>query len=141
MPVPCGCFVPVFKIGACFGRIIGELMYTWYPDGIHYFGKVSQVVPGGYAIVGAAAFSGAVTHTISTSLIAFELSGEITHLIPTLIATIISNSIASLFAPSMYDSVILLKKLPFLPDLLPSTSGEWKWCKTLSIDCGTCSHV
>lgn len=34
MPVPCGSFVPVFKIGAAFGRIIGELMAIWYPTGL-----------------------------------------------------------------------------------------------------------
>lgn len=92
-------------------------MAVWYPT-------VTRIVPGGYAVAGAAAFSGAVTQSVSTSLVAFELSGEIAHLIPTLVATVISNAIASLFAPSMYDSIILLKKLPFLPELLPSNDGE-----------------
>lgn len=92
-------------------------MTVWYPS-------VKRIVPGGYAVAGAAAFSGAVTQSVSTSLVAFELSGEIAHLIPTLVATVISNAIASLFAPSMYDSIILLKKLPFLPELLPSNDGK-----------------
>lgn len=117
MPVPCGCFVPIFKIGAAFGRLIGEYMAVWYP-------LIKRIVPGGYSIAGAAAFSGAVTQSVSTSLVAFELSGEIAHLIPTLITTVIANAVASLFAPSMYDSIILLKKLPFLPDLLPSNDGK-----------------
>lgn len=116
MPVACGCFVPIFKIGGAIGRIVGEVVYTRSPSG---------VVPGGYAIAGAAAFSGAVTQTVSTSLIAFELCGEIAHSIPTLVATIVANFVAGLFAPSMYDNVILLKKLPFLPDLLPSTSAMY----------------
>lgn len=117
MPVPCGCFVPIFKTGGAFGRLIGEYMALSYPF-------IKKIVPGGYAIAGAAAFSGAVTQSVSTSLVAFELSGELAHLIPTLVTTIIANAVASLFAPSMYDSVILLKKLPFLPDLLPSNSGR-----------------
>lgn len=37
------------------------------------------LLPGGYATVGAAAFSGAVTHTISVSVIMFEMTGHITH--------------------------------------------------------------
>lgn len=82
------------------------------------------MVPGGYATVGAAAFSGAVTHTISTSVIIFELTGQITYVIPILIAVLISNAVASLLAPSLYDSIILIKKLPYLPDLLPSSSGK-----------------
>ncbi|GLH07553.1 CSON011389 protein [Gryllus bimaculatus] len=79
----------------------------------------------GYATVGAAAFSGAVTHTISVSVIVFEMTGQITHIIPIMIAVLISNAIASFLQPSLYDSIILIKKLPYLPDLLPSSSGMY----------------
>lgn len=79
---------------------------------------------GGYATVGAAAFSGAVTHTISVSVIIFEMTGQITHIVPIMIAVLISNAIAALLQPSIYDSIILIKKLPYLPDLLPSSSGR-----------------
>lgn len=79
---------------------------------------------GGYATVGAAAFSGAVTHTISVSVIIFEMTGQITHIVPIMIAVLISNAIAALLQPSIYDSIILIKKLPYLPDLLPSSSGN-----------------
>jgi hypothetical protein len=41
---------------------------------------------GGYATVGAAAFSGAVTHTISVSVIVFEMTGQITHIIPIMVS-------------------------------------------------------
>lgn len=81
------------------------------------------VFSGGYATVGAAAFSGAVTHTISVSVIVFEMTGQITHIVPIMIAVLISNAIAALLQPSIYDSIILIKKLPYLPDLLPSSSG------------------
>ncbi|CAG9832116.1 unnamed protein product [Diabrotica balteata] len=123
LPVPSGIFIPVFKIGAATGRIIGELMHLWFPSGMRYGGKVAKIIPGGYATVGAAAFSGAVTHTISVSVIVFEMTGQITHIIPIMISVLISNAIASLLAPSIYDSIILIKKLPYLPDLLPSSSG------------------
>lgn len=89
-----------------------------------YGGRLAQIIPGGYATVGAAAFSGAVTHTISVSVIVFEMTGQITHIVPIMIAVLISNAIASLLAPSIYDSIILIKKLPYLPDLLPSSSGK-----------------
>ncbi len=36
---------------------------------------------------------------------------------------LIANAIAALLQPSLYDSIILIKKLPYLPDLLPSSSG------------------
>ncbi|KAF7286626.1 chloride channel protein 2 isoform X2 [Rhynchophorus ferrugineus] len=123
IPVPSGIFIPVFKIGAGFGRIVGELMHIWFPQGMRYGGNISQIIPGGYATVGAAAFSGAVTHTISVAVIVFEMTGQITHIVPIMISVLTSNAIASLLAPSIYDSIILIKKLPFLPDLLPSSSG------------------
>ena len=66
---------------------------------------------GGYAVVGAAAMAGAVTHTISTSVIVFELTGQIHHILPVMIAVLISNMIAQKISPSIYDSIIQLKKL------------------------------
>lgn len=85
--------------------------------------KILEFNSGGYAVVGAAAFSGAVTHTVSVGVIVFEMTGQITHLVPVMIAVLISNAIAALLQPSMYDSIILIKKLPYMPDLLPSSSG------------------
>uniref|UniRef100_A0A3B5MDV1 Chloride channel, voltage-sensitive 2a n=1 Tax=Xiphophorus couchianus TaxID=32473 RepID=A0A3B5MDV1_9TELE len=115
MPVPCGAFMPVFLIGAAFGRLVGEVMATMFPDGIH--GDVYPIVPGGYAVVGAAALSGAVTHTVSTAVIVFELTGQISHILPVMIAVILANAVAQALQPSLYDSIIRIKKLPYLPEL------------------------
>lgn len=125
VPVPSGIFIPVFKIGAALGRAVGEAMALWFPNGVRYGGVITPIIPGGYATVGAAAFSGAVTHTISVSVIVFEMTGQITHIVPIMIAVLISNAIAALLQPSIYDSIILIKKLPYLPDLLPSSSGMY----------------
>ena len=56
---PVGVFMPVFMIGAAFGRLVGESMFAWFPQGF----KGQTIIPGGYAVVGAAAFAGGVTHT------------------------------------------------------------------------------
>lgn len=125
IPVPSGIFIPVFKIGAGLGRLIGEGIHLWFPLGVRYGGRLSPIIPGGYAVVGAAAFSGAVTHTVSVAVIIFEMTGQITHVVPVMIAVLIANAIAALLQPSMYDSIILIKKLPYLPDLLPSSSGMY----------------
>uniref|UniRef100_A0A3B4WWT6 Chloride voltage-gated channel 2 n=1 Tax=Seriola lalandi dorsalis TaxID=1841481 RepID=A0A3B4WWT6_SERLL len=117
MPVPCGAFMPVFLIGAAFGRLVGEIMATMFPDGIHADGSVYPIVPGGYAVVGAAALSGAVTHTVSTAVIVFELTGQISHILPVMIAVILANAVAQALQPSLYDSIIRIKKLPYLPEL------------------------
>ncbi|KAM4605145.1 chloride channel protein 2a [Polymixia lowei] len=117
MPVPCGAFMPVFLIGAAFGRLVGEVMAAMFPDGIHADGSVYPIVPGGYAVVGAAALSGAVTHTVSTAVIVFELTGQISHILPVMIAVILANAVAQSLQPSLYDSIIRIKKLPYLPEL------------------------
>uniref|UniRef100_A0A674N0W8 Chloride channel 2c n=1 Tax=Takifugu rubripes TaxID=31033 RepID=A0A674N0W8_TAKRU len=117
IPVPCGAFMPVFVIGAAFGRLVGESMAAWFPDGIHSDGTVYSIVPGGYAVVGAAALSGAVTHTVSTAVIVFELTGQISHILPVMIAVILANAVAQSLQPSLYDSIIRIKKLPYLPEL------------------------
>ncbi|XP_073445326.1 chloride channel protein 2 isoform X3 [Dendrobates tinctorius] len=117
LPVPCGAFMPVFVIGAAFGRLVGESMAAWFPDGIHSDGSTYRIVPGGYAVVGAAALSGAVTHTVSTAVIVFELTGQISHILPVMIAVILANAVAQSLQPSLYDSIIRIKKLPYLPEL------------------------
>ncbi|XP_066565149.1 chloride channel protein 2 isoform X2 [Amia ocellicauda] len=117
IPVPCGAFMPVFVIGAAFGRLVGESMAAWFPDGIHTDGNIYPIVPGGYAVVGAAALSGAVTHTVSTAVIVFELTGQISHILPVMIAVILANAVAQSLQPSLYDSIIRIKKLPYLPEL------------------------
>ncbi|KGL72445.1 Chloride channel protein 2, partial [Tinamus guttatus] len=117
IPVPCGAFMPVFVIGAAFGRLVGESMAAWFPDGIHTDSTAHRIVPGGYAVVGAAALSGAVTHTVSTAVIVFELTGQISHILPVMIAVILANTVAQSLQPSLYDSIIRIKKLPYLPEL------------------------
>lgn len=39
MPIPCGTFIPNFRSGAALGRIGGELMATWFPQGNKMFQK------------------------------------------------------------------------------------------------------
>ncbi|XP_051984980.1 chloride channel protein 2-like [Xyrauchen texanus] len=117
MPVPCGAFMPVFLIGAAFGRLVGESMAAIFPEGIHADSTVYPIVPGGYAVVGAAALSGAVTHTVSTAVIVFELTGQISHILPVMIAVILANAVAQSLQPSLYDSIIRIQKLPYLPEL------------------------
>ncbi len=116
LPVPTGALIPAFKIGAGLGRFLGEAMHVWFG---------SKIIPGGYATVGAAAFTGAVTHTLSISVIVFEMTGQITHTIPMLISVLIANAFAALLSPSCYNSVIMIKKLPYLPDILPSSSDAY----------------
>lgn len=75
------CTCVLFSLGAAFGRVVGEMMDFAFIKGIN--GRL--ISPGGYAVVGAAAMAGGVTHTISTSVIVFELTGQITHILPVMV--------------------------------------------------------
>ncbi|OBS80315.1 hypothetical protein A6R68_21489, partial [Neotoma lepida] len=117
MPIPCGGFMPVFVLGAAFGRLVGEIMAMLFPDGILFDDFLYKILPGGYAVIGAAALTGAVSHTVSTAVICFELTGQIAHILPMMVAVILANMVAQSLQPSLYDSIIQVKKLPYLPDL------------------------
>uniref|UniRef100_A0A8C0UX70 Chloride voltage-gated channel 1 n=1 Tax=Cyanistes caeruleus TaxID=156563 RepID=A0A8C0UX70_CYACU len=94
MPIPCGGFMPVF--------VLGDLLLSLF-----------LLLPG----KGAAALTGAVSHTVSTAVICFELTGQISHILPMMVAVILANMVAQSLQPSLYDSIIQVKKLPYLPDL------------------------
>ncbi|XP_072945808.1 chloride channel protein 2 [Epargyreus clarus] len=128
LPVPAGIFVPAFKMGASLGRFTGEVMHYFCPLGVAYGGHIQKILPGGYATVGAAAFTGAVTHTVSTIVIVIEMTGQVTHLLPIMAAVLAANAVAALLQPSCFDSIILIKKLPYLPDLLSSASRMYDIC-------------
>ncbi|KAL8177018.1 UNVERIFIED_CONTAM: hypothetical protein K2H54_040855 [Gekko kuhli] len=123
MVVPAGYFLPVFVYGAALGRLYGELMAKIFPNGIITDGIHMQVTPAGYALAGAAAYSGAVTQTISTALLTFELTGQMSHILPVLVAVLVANAISQRLQPSFFDGIILVKKLPFLPKLSVTKSG------------------
>ncbi|XP_058531680.1 chloride channel protein ClC-Ka isoform X1 [Ochotona princeps] len=115
IPMPAGYFLPIFIYGAAIGRLLGEALSLAFPEGIVAGGITNPIMPGGYALAGAAAFSGAVTHSISTALLAFELTGQIVHALPVLMAVLVANAIAQSCQPSFYDGTIIVKKLPYLP--------------------------
>ncbi|GMT17040.1 hypothetical protein PFISCL1PPCAC_8337, partial [Pristionchus fissidentatus] len=117
--IPSGIFVPAFAVGACGGRLFGELLSMSFPEGLRGPGS-PPIYPGLYAVVGAAAYTGAVTHSLSLAVIVCETTGQLCALLPVLIALMIANAICSFLSPSIYESTIILKKLPYLADLPPS---------------------
>uniref|UniRef100_A0A673NM06 Uncharacterized protein n=1 Tax=Sinocyclocheilus rhinocerous TaxID=307959 RepID=A0A673NM06_9TELE len=92
-------------------------MATLFPDGFNIDGQVYHIVPGVYAVVGAAALTAGVTHTISTGVIMMELTGQISYGLPILISVILANMVSQSLQLSIYDTVIRIKKLPYLPML------------------------
>ncbi|XP_073173093.1 chloride channel protein ClC-Kb isoform X2 [Lepidochelys kempii] len=126
MPMPAGYFMPLFVYGAAIGRLVGEVVAFLFPHGIQSDGVVNTITPGGYALAGAAAFSGSVTHTLSTALLAFEVTGQIAHILPVILAVLVANAIAQKFQPSFYDGTIIVKKLPYLPRIRSRHIGSYR---------------
>jgi hypothetical protein len=108
LPLACGLFVPLFCLGAALGRLAGELLHAALP-------RAALAAPGVYAVVGAAALASGATHTVSTAVIVFELTGQTRYLLPVLLATLTAISVARVFTVSLYDLLLTLSGLPYLP--------------------------
>uniref|UniRef100_A0A803J2J2 Chloride channel protein n=1 Tax=Xenopus tropicalis TaxID=8364 RepID=A0A803J2J2_XENTR len=126
LPMPAGYFMPVFVFGAAIGRLVGETVAFLFPGGITADGIVNPIIPGGYALAGAAAYSGAVTHSVSTALLAFEATGQIAHILPVLLCVLIANAFTQKLQPSFYDGTIIVKKLPYLPRIRSRDINSYK---------------
>lgn len=112
LPIPCGLFTPVFALGAATGRLFGEALRLLLPAALS-----AAVEPGAYAVVGAAALTAGTTHSLSVAVIVFELTQQIHHMLPILVAVVVSYHTASLFTLSVYDMLMVVSALPFLPRL------------------------
>eukprot|EP00917_Polyrhabdina_sp_WS-2016_P015355 GHVP01033391.1.p1 GENE.GHVP01033391.1~~GHVP01033391.1.p1 ORF type:complete len:720 (+),score=115.53 GHVP01033391.1:1471-3630(+) len=104
LPVPAGVFGPIFAAGAAFGRLFGSAL-SW--------SGVLDVAP--YAVAGAASLAGGVTRTLSVSVIVFELTGDLSLMLPVLCSVVSSYAVVSLLSQSVYDEVLQVKMLPFIP--------------------------
>ncbi|CAI2356971.1 unnamed protein product [Caenorhabditis sp. 36 PRJEB53466] len=108
--------LPLFALlGAAIGRLYGEIL------GLAFEGTY-EFVPGIYAVVGAAAFSASVTHTVSVSVMIFEITGQLHFILPVMISVMLSNAVCAYLQPSFFDTIIKIKHLPFLPDIPPSNN-------------------
>lgn len=120
--LPAGIFIPTLGVGACAGRILGILVqwaFYKYPDSLVFSqckGDLNCVIPGLYAMVGAAAtLSGVTRTTVSLAVIMFELTDTLTYVVPLMLSVLVAKTVADALEPKgIYDLVIEMNKLPFL---------------------------
>jgi chloride channel 2 len=99
LPISNGLVTPVFAIGAAVGRIYGEAVQWMH-------GSDSGCSPGGYAVVGAAAVSAAVTGKISIAVVIFELTSELDYAVPVLLAVLVGVVCSRVVSQgSIYDQI------------------------------------
>ncbi|KAF0694006.1 Aste57867_15087 [Aphanomyces stellatus] len=108
LAVPSGVGLPTFAIGAALGRLYGELLIYFWPH--------LNIVPGAYALIGAASFTGAATRTISTAVVALEITASLQYMLPVFAGTLAAIGVSSVLATeSIYDATV--DDLPYMPCL------------------------
>ncbi|KAJ1984160.1 hypothetical protein H4R34_000814 [Dimargaris verticillata] len=120
--VPHGVFLPSLVVGALMGRITGTLVeyaYRLHPASAVFAscgGEHGCIVPGVYAIVGAAAvLCGTTRMTMSLVVIFFELTGNLTYIMPMMLSIMVSKWVSDFFCKdSIYDAMIRIAGYPYL---------------------------
>lgn len=103
--LPTGVWVPTFIAGAALGRLCGEALSLSL-----------NVVPGAYALAGAAAFAAASTRTVSAAVITLEITGEMQLMLPIFCAVLTSIAVSNMWKEkSVYDTLLLVSGMPYLP--------------------------
>ncbi|EME31005.1 chloride channel/carrier, CIC family [Galdieria sulphuraria] len=126
LPIPAGVFVPSFLLGSCFGRLYGELLKLIFGD---------IIVPGGYAVVAAASFTTGVTRALSCAVIIFEVTGQLRHLVPTLVAVLFAFVTGNIFNRSLYDTLIIMKNIPYMPYMRKDRTPDMKVSQVMIREC------
>lgn len=106
--IPGGVVGQLMVQGAALGRIIGELMKLLVADSVN---------PGIYAVLGAAALSSGTTQAISAAMIIFETTGDISSVYPVIFVVVISVGFSKYWTDNLYDSMMEIRRLPYLPAL------------------------
>lgn len=110
LKLPTGIWLPTFIAGAAFGRCFGEFVKSVFPT--------RGVIPGTYALAGAAAFGGASTKTISVAVITLEITGAMQLMLPIFCSVLVSIGVVRVLGElSVYDTLLFISKLPYLPTL------------------------
>ncbi|OAG39544.1 hypothetical protein AYO21_06188 [Fonsecaea monophora] len=120
--IPAGIILPSLAIGALYGRTLGvfvELIQKHFSTSFLFAAcepDVACVIPGTYAIVGAAsALAGVTRMTVSIVVIVFELTGALTYVLPIMIAVMLAKWIGDVFSPrGIYESWIQFNEYPYL---------------------------
>jgi chloride channel 3/4/5 len=114
--VPGGLFMPSMVVGCCFGRLVGTVVEYYLPI-LWTSPPSTTIIPGVYAMVGAAAtLSGVTRMTVSLSVIMFELTGGLQYVLPIMAGIMTSKWVADSLThkDSIYDRIIQENGFPYL---------------------------
>ncbi|KAJ2898167.1 hypothetical protein MKZ38_004133 [Zalerion maritima] len=105
--VPSGIIIPSLDAGALFGRLISNALPSI---------ATGTIEPGLCALVGSAAFLAGVSRmTVSLAVVVFELTGEVTYILPVMTSILVAKWIAdAIEKESVYDLAQTVLGHPFL---------------------------
>eukprot|EP00929_Paragymnodinium_shiwhaense_P027558 TRINITY_DN16157_c0_g1_i1.p1 TRINITY_DN16157_c0_g1~~TRINITY_DN16157_c0_g1_i1.p1 ORF type:complete len:856 (-),score=76.19 TRINITY_DN16157_c0_g1_i1:277-2844(-) len=109
LPLPSGCIVPLYLIGAILGRAFGELAAIAFPN------YVWVTFRSDLSLVGATAVTAAVCRSFSVVVVVVELLGLHDRVLPLSAAAIFAINVANLYSPSIFEAILRAKRLPGAP--------------------------
>ncbi|KAJ3028210.1 hypothetical protein HK097_006013, partial [Rhizophlyctis rosea] len=120
--VPGGLFVPSMAVGACAGRLMGigvmklQEMYPHWRIFASCEKGADCIIPGVYAMVGAAGtVSGVTRMTVSLTIILFELTNSLLYVLPIMFTILVAKFTADAFGRAgLYDTAIKRSGHPYL---------------------------
>ena len=105
--MPAGVFGPVFAIGAIFGRLYGHIVNKLF--------KITM--ESAFAMAASAGCFSGFSHTVSSALMVFEITGQTTYLAPLLLSSLIANLVGQSLSMGIFDVLLAIKNLPHLPSI------------------------
>ncbi|KAI9097262.1 hypothetical protein DFS34DRAFT_621040, partial [Phlyctochytrium arcticum] len=126
LKIAAGIFIPSMTIGALMGRMVGVCVQLMVEDNSTLWARcdkrgngdesISCVVPGIYAVVGAAAAVTGVTRmTVSLTVIILELTGSVPSLLPAMTCIMLAKWVGDALAPmGLYETAIFHGGYPYL---------------------------
>ncbi|KAI7883164.1 hypothetical protein K492DRAFT_126685 [Lichtheimia hyalospora FSU 10163] len=124
--IPGGIFLPMLIIGGIAGRMIGlsmQHLVMTYPDAWPFNVCSAEIasdqqciIPGVYAMVGAAAaLTGMTRTTVSLVVIMFELTYSLAYSVPIMISVMMAKWVSdAMYLDGLYDLLIEMQGYPFL---------------------------
>jgi H+/Cl- antiporter ClcA len=94
--IPGGIFTPTF----CMGAVLGQIYVGFLISILGFFQAEDWIqFRGVYSLLGAAAFCGSVTRTVSVAMIVLELNGHLSHACPIMVCVLSSYTISEYIKP------------------------------------------
>ena len=126
LELPAGTFLPSLVSGAAIGRLVGEALNSGgFLESLA--GSVSS--PGVYALLGMAASLGGFTRcTVAVVVVVAEVAGDLSLILPSMLAVAVARSIASLVISEGYTHMLIKVKTKEAIPIPPAALLSGKTC-------------